>query len=197
MRREEKRKRTRRSILEAAVRVFARKGVLEARISDIAQEAGVGHGTVYLYFKGKNGILHAIHEELMAHALREVKEYADQGKDAEDQFGRLIEALHRMVQENLELTKLVLIEAQQTSEFLQSQAIVPLAEFIEYIQELLRRGVEEGRFRPEVADPYVATFVFAGIEGILTRWLLEGQREPLAPALLKAYAVLTDGLRLR
>ena len=49
-------------ILEAALEVFAIKGFETARISDIARRAGIGDGTVYLYFKSKDDILISLFE---------------------------------------------------------------------------------------------------------------------------------------
>jgi len=44
----------RRLILDAAVRVFARKGFHTSRVGDIAEEAGVAHGLLYHYFSSKD-----------------------------------------------------------------------------------------------------------------------------------------------
>src|SRR5256885_8350500 len=43
-------------IIEAAIRVFARSGYYNSRVSDIAREAGIASGTIYLYFKTKDDI---------------------------------------------------------------------------------------------------------------------------------------------
>ena len=51
-------------ILDAAVRVFASKGAVGLKIRDIAKEAKVAKGTVYLYFENKDAILHAIMDDL-------------------------------------------------------------------------------------------------------------------------------------
>jgi hypothetical protein len=56
----------RRRILQAAVKVFARKGYFAARVAEIAQRAGVADGTIYLYFRGKEDILVSLFDELMA-----------------------------------------------------------------------------------------------------------------------------------
>jgi TetR/AcrR family fatty acid metabolism transcriptional regulator len=50
----------REQILEAATEVFVRKGVHEASIRDIAREAGIADGTVYLYFKNKDDLLREV-----------------------------------------------------------------------------------------------------------------------------------------
>jgi AcrR family transcriptional regulator len=46
----------REAILRAAVKVFARKGYFNSKVADIAGEAGIADGTVYLYFKSKDEI---------------------------------------------------------------------------------------------------------------------------------------------
>src|SRR5205085_2427219 len=53
----------RRLILEAAVRVFARKGYHTCRVGDIAEEAGVAHGLLYHYFRSKDEVLECIFKE--------------------------------------------------------------------------------------------------------------------------------------
>src|SRR3954447_1275016 len=47
-------------LLEAAVRVFARKGFHGSRVGDIAEEAGVAHGLLYHYFRSKDEVLETI-----------------------------------------------------------------------------------------------------------------------------------------
>src|SRR5258708_6356829 len=58
----------RESILRAATRVFARNGYFNSKVADIAREAEVADGTVYLYFKSKEEILHSIFDQNMAEA---------------------------------------------------------------------------------------------------------------------------------
>src|SRR6267142_482812 len=64
----------RRELLDAAVRVFARKGFHSSRVGDIANEAGVAHGLLYHYFRSKDEVLETIFREtwsvLVADTLR-------------------------------------------------------------------------------------------------------------------------------
>lgn len=60
--------RTRAKLLEAAERVFIRDGLVDARVSDIAVEAGVAHGTFYTYFDSKPDILREVLAGLMEQA---------------------------------------------------------------------------------------------------------------------------------
>ena len=61
----------RREILQAAMRVFARDGYHRARIEAVAEEAKIGKGTVYEYFRSKTDLFIALHE----HMLSELKNY--------------------------------------------------------------------------------------------------------------------------
>ena len=60
-------------IIDAAIKVFSRKGFYNARISDIAKEAQVADGTIYLYFNNKYDILISLFEEEIGKIILEVK----------------------------------------------------------------------------------------------------------------------------
>ena len=53
-------------IIDAAVRIFARKGYYHSRDSDIAREAGMAAGTSYRYFKTKDDIIVTLFRDKMA-----------------------------------------------------------------------------------------------------------------------------------
>ena len=61
----------REAILRAAIKVFAGKGYFNSKVADIAGEAGIADGTVYLYFKSKDEILHSIFDRAMAEFIAE------------------------------------------------------------------------------------------------------------------------------
>ena len=71
----------RQKIIEAALRAFSHRGFYRTRISDIAKDANVADGTVYLYFKSKEDLLTAIFDEFMERFLTtlhsDLKEIAD------------------------------------------------------------------------------------------------------------------------
>src|SRR3954466_13598367 len=58
-------------ILGAATRVFAQSGYFNSKVADIAAEAGIADGTVYLYFKSKDEILHSIFDRAMERFIAE------------------------------------------------------------------------------------------------------------------------------
>src|SRR5216684_2283702 len=85
-------------IIEAAVRVFARNGYYNSRVSDVAREAGVASGTIYLYFKTKDDILVTLFREKMAAWVSFVREEIKGEGDPVAKIRRLV-ALHFSVLE--------------------------------------------------------------------------------------------------
>ncbi|MDA1192121.1 MAG: TetR/AcrR family transcriptional regulator [Candidatus Poribacteria bacterium] len=147
MRRDLKREMKRKAILDAAVKVFARDGFHLSRIADIASEAQVGHGTVYLYFDGKESVLLTIFEEIMAQVLSDIQRAVKDGRNAEDKLRMLAVALNQIVGDNRELASLLLIETRHTSRVLQGGALDRIGDFIRFFQDILQDGVADGSFR--------------------------------------------------
>jgi AcrR family transcriptional regulator len=95
---------TRRRILDAALRVFGREGILAAATSAVAKEAGVSHGSVFAHFGSQEGLIAAAIEDFgeamsrRLHALaesgggtREALESHLQGiREREDFYARLV-----------------------------------------------------------------------------------------------------------
>jgi len=79
------------TILDAAMRTFARKGYHAATIGDVALEAGLGKGTIYLYFKSKEAMTEAMADRHFA-ALSE--RWMDDGECASlDDFLEMVRSL--------------------------------------------------------------------------------------------------------
>jgi AcrR family transcriptional regulator len=70
--RQEGRERTREALIEAAIRVFARRGYEAARLAEVARDAGLTTGAVYSNFEGKRDLFLAAFEHEIARHIREV-----------------------------------------------------------------------------------------------------------------------------
>ncbi len=71
-------------ILDAAVRLFASKGFHSTTIRDLAREAGVAEGTVYVYFENKSALLFGILDRMRESVTREGAPPQDRGADPRD-----------------------------------------------------------------------------------------------------------------
>ncbi len=73
----QRKERTKRSLLEAAIIAFAKRGYHHTLISDIVAEAGVGQGTFYRYFGSKREVIEVIFEDFVADALRQFSDMSE------------------------------------------------------------------------------------------------------------------------
>src|SRR5882757_2685487 len=87
----------REAILRAATHVFAANGYFNSKVADIASEAGVADGTVYLYFKSKEEILHSIFDRSVDEAVSSARDLIAETEDPREKLRRIAELhLERM-----------------------------------------------------------------------------------------------------
>src|SRR5207247_9265256 len=85
----------RRVILDAAVRVFGRKGYYTSRVGDIAEEAGVAHGLLYHYFRSKEELLETIFRETWRDVLDAVRSVEETDETARERLAGIAKILVR------------------------------------------------------------------------------------------------------
>ena len=182
-------------ILEAATRVFAREGFHNAKIGDVAEEAGVAHGTVYLYFEGKDDLLISIFQENLEELVEYVSSEVKKEANAEAKLRRMISLQIELIETNSELAELMLVEFPQTGKFLSNSVMHDLAAYIDMIANILKEGVAEGAFDDSIDVNMVATVIYSGIQGIATRWILEEMKYPLKKVANEISDVFLSGIK--
>ena len=104
-------------IIDAAVRVFARNGFYNSRVSDIAREAGIASGTIYLYFKTKDDILVALFREKMAEFVSTLRKDIAAEPDAPAKLRRLVRLHFETLQAQPDMAEVVQVELRQGQKF--------------------------------------------------------------------------------
>lgn len=77
-------------ILDAAIRVFAKKGVDGAKIQDIADEAGIGKGTIYLYFTNKQEIIRSVLHQMVTSKQELARSVLESGAPPRDKLEAIV-----------------------------------------------------------------------------------------------------------
>jgi TetR/AcrR family fatty acid metabolism transcriptional regulator len=163
-------------IIEAAVRVFARKGYFNSRVSDIAREAGIAAGTIYLYFKTKEDILTTLFRDKMAEFVAKLwKAMADQ-PDPVSKLRRLVYLHFDLLERNPELAEVVQIELRQGQKFFRGASSQEIASYFALIGSVLEEGVAAGRFRADLPIKVATKMLFGAMDQMATSWVL-GKRE--------------------
>jgi TetR/AcrR family fatty acid metabolism transcriptional regulator len=186
----------RRQILEAAVKVFARKGFHASRVGDIAEEAGIAYGLVYHYFRSKEELLETIFRTTWTEMLARVREVEEAGVPASEAVRQVTALLLRTWRRDPDLVR-VLVREVTRSQHVQ-QEVEEITHAMQALEDLVRRGQESGEFRTEL-DPKLAAVVFYGaLDEVLTGWVLgqlPDRDEDIARAERDVVGLLTGGLQ--
>jgi TetR/AcrR family transcriptional regulator, fatty acid metabolism regulator protein len=161
----------RRQILDAAVRVFARKGYHASRVGDIAEEAGVAHGLLYHYFKSKDDVLEAVFHENWSVLQARLGAVEETEESAAEQLRHVTAIVLRTWLHLPDVVRVVIREFGRSPEL--AGRIDELAQPIAVIQRVIARGIERGEFRPEIDPRVAATVVYGSIDELLTAWVLD------------------------
>jgi TetR/AcrR family transcriptional regulator, fatty acid metabolism regulator protein len=185
----------RRLILDAAVRVFARKGFHTCRVGDIAEEAGVAHGLLYHYFSSKDELLETVFREAWGELLAAMRAVEETGEPAPEQLRKVCAILLRTWRDRPEVVTVLVREIARSGEL--QNRLEDVREAFRVIERIVARGQADGTFRPELDPPLAATIVYGALEEILTAWVLgqlpDGDEE-VARAERTVVDVLVGGL---
>src|SRR5207253_3192255 len=132
-------------IIEAAIRVFARNGYYSSRVSDIAREAGIASGTIYLYFKTKEEILVTLFREKMAAFVAYLRREIAQVPEPEARLRRLVLLHFTVLEQNPALAEVVQVELRQGHKFFRGASAHEVSAYFELIGSILAEGVAAGR----------------------------------------------------
>ncbi len=141
-------------ILQAALDVFAERGLARARVEDIAARAGVSKGTVYLYFSGKEELFIEAIRDKVARTLEGLASAAPAGPSTVRLDG-FLEAhwAHLRRPQFASMYRLIMAELHQFPELTRFYAEEVSGKVIELLAGILGDGVERGEFRS--VDPFV------------------------------------------
>jgi TetR/AcrR family fatty acid metabolism transcriptional regulator len=162
----------RRRILQAAVRVFARKGYFAARVADVARRAGVADGTIYLYFRNKEDILVSLFDEVMATHIGRLRAELQDKKDAPARLHAI--AMHHLqgLGENRDLAVVFQVELRQSTKFMARFTASWLQDYFELVNDVIEQGQKEGTLRDDLPRKVVTKALFGALDEMVTSWIL-------------------------
>ena len=181
-------------LLAAATRVFARHGFFGAQVADVAKDAGVAAGTVYLYFRSKDDLLVSIFERTMASAIAEAREALAGVTDPEDRLRRIARLHLARLGADRDLAVVFQVELRQTTKFMAQFSTTGLRDYLGLIRDAISDGQRQGRFRREVSPTLTAKMIFGALDEMATNWILSERRYDLASTADAVVDVFVGGL---
>jgi TetR/AcrR family fatty acid metabolism transcriptional regulator len=164
-------------ILHAAIKVFSEKGFYNSRVSEIAKEANVADGTIYLYFKNKDDILISLFEEEFGKIVQNMRAALDKEKDALQKIKRFAITHLSIVSKQQELGEVMGVEVRQSSKFMKEYINKPFIEYLNIIRSVVIEGQEKGLIRKDLTPGIMKRAFFGALDEMARYWVLSTQKK--------------------
>ncbi|MBK6750076.1 MAG: TetR/AcrR family transcriptional regulator [Pyrinomonadaceae bacterium] len=171
----------REAILRAATKVFAGRGYFNSKVSDIAGAAGIADGTVYLYFKSKDDILHSIFDRAMSEFIAEGKQELAKIDDPVLKLRRIAELHLGKLGADRDMAIVFQVELRGSTKFMQEFSAAGFAEYLDIIRVTIADGQRAGIFRDDIKPIVCAKILYGALDEMVTNWILSKHRYPLEP----------------
>lgn len=182
------------AILRAATKVFARSGFFNSKVADVASEAGVADGTVYLYFKNKDDILVSIFDDHMNEALANGRKNLSQIDDPIEKIRRIVMAHLDGLGRDRDLAIVFQVELRSSTKFMEQFSATRVTEYLELIRGVIEEGQKRGVFRRALNAQLVAKVLFGALDEMATNWVLSRKRYSLASTADTVIDVFLNGV---
>ena len=203
-RKEREKERRRQQIMVAAKRVFSDRGFNKATMEDIAQEAELSPGTLYLYFKNKEELYASLSLRILQYLLIRV-EHVNEEKDSgpEDKLKSLVDAMYDVYEfDPLIIINMFHLQSSETLKNLSPQLMSEIKELsrksLGSIAKIFKEGVDQGIFVDRHPLALADTFwsLFSGVVLWLTsKKIINEKKDYLKQTLDVAFEIFTRGLR--
>jgi TetR/AcrR family fatty acid metabolism transcriptional regulator len=184
----------REAILRAATRVFARNGYFNSKVADIASAAGVADGTVYLYFKSKEEILHSIFDRGVDNAITEARQQLEAISDPREKLRRIAHLHLERLGADRDLAVVFQVELRASTKFMEEFSAAGFAEYLGLIRSTFEAGQRAGVFRTELNAKVVSKILFGALDEMATNWILSRRRYKLAPMADQVLDIFLNGV---
>ncbi|MCX5882245.1 MAG: TetR/AcrR family transcriptional regulator [Deltaproteobacteria bacterium] len=166
-------------ILEAAVKVFAELGFYQSTISQIAREAGVADGTIYLYFKNKDDIL----VQFFSYKAKQVFDlFREEVSNADNAIEKLRNLVRRHLEEFQRDKNMAIVyqaETHQNSRSVEPQIREMSKMYLDIVSEIVEQGQADGSMRKDLYLSLVKRFIVGAVDETINNWLHSGGKYDL------------------
>jgi AcrR family transcriptional regulator len=165
-------------ILDAALKIFSRKGYRDSSVDDIAGESATSKGGVYFHFPGKQAIFFALMDRAVTRLLVRVEDAIARETEPVARAEAALHVVLRTFGRHRALARLFLIEAYGAGRESHARLIEIHEMFIAVLRRHLDDALEAGAIDPVDTD-LAGRVWFGAINEVITHWLLSADPKPL------------------
>jgi len=164
-------------IIQAAAKVFAEKGFYNSRVSEIAKEANVADGTIYLYFKNKDDILISLFEEEFGRIVENIRKELSREKNALDKIRRFAFSHLSIASDTPHLAEVLGVEVRQSGKFMKEYINRPFMEYLNLVRSFFIEGQESGLIRKDLTPGVMKRALFGALDEMGRYWILSSRKK--------------------
>jgi TetR/AcrR family fatty acid metabolism transcriptional regulator len=157
-------------IISAATKVFAKKGFFTARISDIAKEAKVADGTIYLYFNNKYDILLSVFEEEVGKIVENTEKILLTETDPRKMLEIFATQYLLAMKKNKNLAEVIQIELRQTHKVIKDYRDNKFGDYLKIITDIIKKGQQSGIYRADITPDLAKRAFFGALDEVSRVW---------------------------
>lgn len=157
-------------IITAATKVFAKKGFFSARISDIAKEAKVADGTIYLYFNNKFDILISVFEQEIGKLIDQITKAIAKESDPQKMLAIFASKHLAAMKKNKNLAEVIQIELRQSDKLVKEYRNTTFQEYIDIVSEIIRIGQQQQIYRDDILPGIAKRAFFGALDEVSRIW---------------------------
>ena len=164
-------------IIEAATKIFAKKGFYQAKISEIAKEAQVADGTIYIYFENKDDILISLFEEQMQAVLDNMVAKISKEQDPVTKLEKFAFNHLQLIEQNKNMAEIIQVELRQSSQFMKEYKNEKFIKYLDLIADIIREGQNRGIFDKNVIPGVAKRAFFGALDEMSRFWVLSSRKQ--------------------
>jgi len=182
------------NILNSALTLFVRNGVKDTSTAEIAKEAGIAAGTLFLYFPTKLDLINALVIQITKEESEHIYSLLDPSLSVRDTFFTIWDGSIRWLLEN--------IEAYQYSQQIRDSGLISeevsleSGKFFGFYYETIQRGLNEGSIKPYPVD-LIGSYLYQDIVAVMSHLLALKDPAAQEEAIKIGFAIFWDGIKIQ
>ncbi len=185
----------REAILRSAIKVFARKGYFNSKVADIAGKANIADGTVYLYFKSKEEILHSIFDEMMTEFINDGKKELAEITKADEKLQRIARLHLEKLSADRDLAIVFQVQLRGSTKFMREFSAAGFSEYLDIIKSAIEEGQKQKIFRKDLNATVCSKILYGALDEMVTNWILSSKKYELVPLADEVLKVFFGGVK--
>lgn len=182
------------AVMQAALELFAVRGVSNTSTAEIARQAGVAAGTLFLYFPTRQDLLDALALQIGAQQSARIRSLLEPARSARQQFWTIWDGSLAWFQENPLAYQY--LQQVRDSGLISPAAVEQSGQFFTYYFAAIQQGFAEGCLKP-CSPALIGEMLYQDIVAVMNQLRREADPEQRAALIVQGFDIFWDGVRLQ